>query len=201
MVRMSRAESQAQTRKHLIRTAQRMLLAQGYAATSLEAIADEAGFSKGAVYSNFKNKDALCREVLRHIRADHAAALVTEVSSATSFQELLDSFAAWSERTIGDQKWSTLEAEFAVRASADELLRQQLSSDAAEIRRVITQLVAAAVESYNLDLDMPAEDVATALLSLGIGLGLQRAIDPTVSAQILTDTIRAMLVRKMSPAS
>ncbi|WP_202798175.1 TetR/AcrR family transcriptional regulator [Hoyosella subflava] len=198
---MSRAESQAQTRKHLIRTAQRMLLAQGYAATSLEAIADEAGFSKGAVYSNFKNKDALCREVLRHIRADHAAALVTEVSSATSFQELLDSFAAWSERTIGDQKWSTLEAEFAVRASADELLRQQLSSDAAEIRRVITQLVAAAVESYNLDLDMPAEDVATALLSLGIGLGLQRAIDPTVSAQILTDTIRAMLVRKMSPAS
>ncbi|MCW4352248.1 TetR family transcriptional regulator [Hoyosella sp. YIM 151337] len=197
MVRLSRAESQAQTRRHLVRTAQHMLLAQGYAATSLDAIADEAGFSKGAVYSNFRNKDALCREVLRHIRAQHAAALVDQVSTATTLDGLLSAFAAWSERTLGDLQWSALEAEFAVRAKADDELRQQLSADAAEIRDTIGQLVAAATEAYDLDLGMSAEDVATALLSLGIGLGLQRAIDPEVSAGILTDTIRAMLNQRL----
>jgi AcrR family transcriptional regulator len=40
-----------------------LFLRDGYAATSLEKVADEAGYSKGAVYSNFWNKDELCLAV------------------------------------------------------------------------------------------------------------------------------------------
>jgi AcrR family transcriptional regulator len=57
--RMTRAESQAQTRAQLVKTARQLFFEDGYHPTSLEKVADAAGFSKGAVYSNFDDKEAL----------------------------------------------------------------------------------------------------------------------------------------------
>jgi hypothetical protein len=42
-------------------------------------------------------------------------------------------------------------------------------------------------------LPLTAEDVAGSMLGLGVGLGIQRAIDPTVSAQVVTDALRVLL--------
>ena len=53
---LTRAERQAQTRVKLIDVARSMFLEDGYGATSLDRVALEAGFSKGAVYSNFQGK-------------------------------------------------------------------------------------------------------------------------------------------------
>ncbi len=46
------------------------VLHDGYHPTSLEKVADAAGYSKGAVYSNFRNKDELCTAVLDEVRAE-----------------------------------------------------------------------------------------------------------------------------------
>ena len=54
-----RADSQARTRQLVLEAAERLFLANGFGATSLEDIAREAGFSKGAVYSNFAGKTDL----------------------------------------------------------------------------------------------------------------------------------------------
>ena len=62
---LTRAESQAQTRQDLLDSAEQMFYAKGYHATSIAAIAAEAGRTIGAVYSNFDSKEALCLEVLR----------------------------------------------------------------------------------------------------------------------------------------
>ena len=58
--RPSRAERQAQTREKLIAVARQLFIADGYAATTLDKVAEAAGFSKGAVYSNFSGKEELC---------------------------------------------------------------------------------------------------------------------------------------------
>jgi AcrR family transcriptional regulator len=55
----SRAEAQSETRRHLLRAASRLFLRDGFVATSLANIADEAGVTKGAVYSNFAGKEEL----------------------------------------------------------------------------------------------------------------------------------------------
>ena len=73
--KLSRADSQAQTRARLLATAATCLLRDGYAETSMEAIAAAAGFTKGAVYSNFPSKVELCQAVLDAIRAQQIAAL------------------------------------------------------------------------------------------------------------------------------
>ena len=67
--RLSRAERKQQTRDQLVQAALRCFDAQGFAATTLEQIAEEAGLTTGAVYSNFANKEALFLELLGRIDA------------------------------------------------------------------------------------------------------------------------------------
>jgi AcrR family transcriptional regulator len=61
----SRADAQHETRRQLLRAAGRRFLRDGYVATSLVAIAEEAGVTKGAVYSNFESKEDLFLALLR----------------------------------------------------------------------------------------------------------------------------------------
>ena len=116
MARMSRAESQAQTRSQLVATARQMFFDDGYHPTSLEKVADTAGYSKGAVYSNFRNKDELCAAVLDEVRAERFAETIELVAQPDRFEALRD----WAERVIGDPGWTPLEAEFALHARTDE---------------------------------------------------------------------------------
>ena len=64
--RLTRAERKAQTRAQLLSAADRLFEQQGYAATTLAQIAEEAGLTKGAVYSNFASKEELFLEMLEH---------------------------------------------------------------------------------------------------------------------------------------
>jgi AcrR family transcriptional regulator len=59
VVRMTREASKAMTRERLIGEAQRLFRERGYAATSLEQIADAAGVTKGAIYGHFSSKEDL----------------------------------------------------------------------------------------------------------------------------------------------
>lgn len=189
--RLSRAESQARTREQLISTAKELFLRDGYGPTSLEKVAEVAGYSKGAVYSNFRNKDDLCLAVLDAIHAEQAALIAEAIGSAGTVEERLNRFQEWAENNIGDQAWTALEVEFAVNVRRDERLRAELAGRDKTIRDLLAVLVTANSEDFGIDLPMSAQDVATALLSLGIGLGLQRAIDPTIPVTVLTDVLRA----------
>jgi AcrR family transcriptional regulator len=62
--RLTRSQSQARTRERLLAMAREAFLRDGFARTSVESIAEAAGLSKGAVYSNFENKDELFLELL-----------------------------------------------------------------------------------------------------------------------------------------
>ncbi|MBP2320175.1 AcrR family transcriptional regulator [Kibdelosporangium banguiense] len=189
MPRLTRAESQARTRDLLIATARTLFLRDGYHGTSLEKVADAAGFSKGAVYSNFRNKDELCLAVLDAIHADELNAALAEVSRARTFDEGVAGFQRWAERMIGDEGWTTLEVEFAIQARRDPDLREELAARDQIIRGTIASVLATKLDA---NAAMDAEDMATALLSLGIGLGMQRVIDPSIPVNVLIKTLRAL---------
>ena len=63
--RLTREESKAKTRQELLRAANRLFLRNGYVATSLANIAEEAALTKGAVYSNFESKEDLFLALLQ----------------------------------------------------------------------------------------------------------------------------------------
>jgi AcrR family transcriptional regulator len=186
MARLTRAESQARTREQLVETAKLLFLRDGYSVTSLEKVADEAGYSKGAVYSNFRNKDELCLTVLDRIHDEQVAMVAEALAGADGMDGLLAAFQTWAERSIGDEAWTALEVEFAVNARRDPHVRAELAARDKAIRDTIAGLLTGYAERFGITLPMSADDAATALLSLGI----QRAIDPTIPVSVLPDVIR-----------
>ncbi len=78
--RLTRGESKAKTRQELLRAANRLFLRNGYVATSLANIAEEAARTKGAVYSNFESKEDLFLALLQE--ADPEWTVPHDVSAA-----------------------------------------------------------------------------------------------------------------------
>jgi AcrR family transcriptional regulator len=188
MARKTRAETQAETRAQLVATAKQMFFEDGYHPTSLEKVADAAGYSKGAVYSNFRNKDELCTAVLDEVRAERLGEVVAMMAKPDT-PARIEALRDWAERVIGDPGWTSLEVEFAAHARPNEELRTELAGRLDSILQMLT----AAVESADTpELKMPGRETATVMLALGIGLGLLRSIDPAISVNGLIDTLRLL---------
>ncbi|WP_217180093.1 TetR/AcrR family transcriptional regulator [Streptomyces sp. AC495_CC817] len=193
MARLSRVESQGRTRERLVATARQLFLSHGYAATSLSDVAETAGYSKGAVYSNFRSKDHLCLAALDDIRAEQLALLTDAVMGEAGIEDRLAAFAAWAEAHIGDEAWTTLEVEFLTSARHDDELRREITTRVAAVREALAHLLDALALELGVSPAMPADRAAMTLLSLGIGLGVQRVADPTVPTAVLTETLRLVL--------
>ena len=100
----TRADRRSRTRSELITVADRRFSTDGYHATSLDAVADEAGFTKGAVYSNFSSKEDLFfavyeRRVERSLEAAAHVADADDVDAAV--RERVAAAAARRDRDDG----------------------------------------------------------------------------------------------------
>jgi len=192
--KVSRAERQRQTRERLIEVAGEMFLDVGYAGTSLDKVALEAGFSKGAVYSNFAGKEELCMAVLDEIHAEKIRLVQQVFAEDASLDVRLKNFVEWTRSSLGEPQWTALEAEFAAVARHNEWVATELVKRHREVRRLIVTLIEATVADAGLETTIPVEDVATALLALGAGLGGLRALDPRIDMDVF-GVILAGLVR------
>lgn len=195
MPRLTRSESQARTRAELLATARDLFLIDGYAATSLEKVAEAAGYSKGAVYSNFRGKKELCLEVLDLIHSSkfEEVATLLALDETPDLDAMLARFQDWAERTLGDVGWTMLEFEFIAASRHDPEVRAALASTLAMAHGMVLALLNSLTATTGARLPIAPEDAARSILSLGVGLGIQRAIDPTISARIVTDNLRALL--------
>ncbi|AYF77964.1 TetR/AcrR family transcriptional regulator [Nocardia yunnanensis] len=118
---LTRAESQALTREELIEAAERLFYANGYHATSLAAIAAEAGRTIGAVYSNFDRKEDLGLEVLRGWGSQKLSRLATAIASTDgSLEQRLAAVANWWDtQLIAENDALILAAEFGISVVRD----------------------------------------------------------------------------------
>ncbi|WP_051357455.1 TetR/AcrR family transcriptional regulator [Segniliparus rugosus] len=198
MPRLTRSERQAQTRAELLQAAKARFLAMGYAATTLEDIADEAGYSKGAVYSNFSDKPTLCGEVLDLIHREKMAEIGEIVAAETSLGDRLSALARWLDTSLGDVGWTMLEFEFVVLSRHDPRLAQTI----VELRSNAHQMTVSALrdalaglggEEADPAMDQLLSDAANLALSAGIGLSVQRAIDPAMAARPVGDMARDLV--------
>ncbi|MBF6334025.1 TetR/AcrR family transcriptional regulator [Nocardia transvalensis] len=194
MARLTRSESQARTRAELLATARELFLSEGYAKTSLERVAEEAGYSKGAVYSNFRTKSQLCLEVLSLIHETKFAEVAELLRVDGTLDERLARFQDWAERTLGDVGWTMLEFEFAIVARDDPQLQAALVSNLALVRGTVAAQLQTLAADLGVALPLPPEDAATMVLSAGLGLGILRAIDPSLSARLITEAVRTLVL-------
>lgn len=191
MPRLTRAESQSRNREQLLRTARELFLRDGYQATSLAAIAEAAGFSTGAVYSNFASKAEMALPVLRAIQAEQLAALAAVLDAGLPREDMLTALRDWADRA-STSGWPRLELEFALDARTDHAL----VAAEADRQRSAVQLVAATIRRQlpePLAELLPVRELAEAAINLAIGLAVRRLIDPNVSVDSLIDLLRNLL--------
>ena len=193
MARLTRPENQALTRERLLATAKSLFLSDGYHPTSIEKVADAAGYSKGAVYSNFSSKDELCMAVLDVIRREETEVLLAALSQEQSFEGRMGALQTWADQRIGDGQWTSLELEFSAHARRDPTLRAALAKRNAAMMRACANLIALQIAEMSPKPVMGAEAIASATVSLAIGLGFQRSLDPGISINSFMATYQTLL--------
>lgn len=177
--RPTRAESQSQTRAQLIRAAGYVFAHRGYQAARVEEIAERAGYSHGAVYSNFAGKEGLFLAVFE----DYMTKRIEEVAHATAIEGTFAERARagadqWMARFNEDRETFLLHLEFMIHAARNPKLSKQLGRRMAALRQEIERQLAEREASSDTQLPMPAADLALILRALGIGLAVEALNQP-----------------------
>jgi AcrR family transcriptional regulator len=189
----TRAERQAQTRGELVDAAERLFTAQGFHATFLEAVADAAGYTRGAVYSNFASKEDLFFAVYERRVEAFLPELSRALSDAQDITEaLLAVTAAHRARSEREQDgWLAVFLEFWTHV----LRHGEYRARFAAIHGRYLEPIAAALDRWaaeqDIGLPVDAHRLTVALTVLGTGLGLERLTQPElVDADFAVDLQR-----------
>jgi AcrR family transcriptional regulator len=173
VARLSRAEAKARTRELLLDAAARVFAQKGYAGASVDEIAEAAGYSIGAVYSNFGGKEQLFVELLKERANDR----VTQAAEILADAEPGDATRAMSRLVIEvadkDADFAPLQAEFWLFAVRNPALMETLAERMREPRDMLTALVSQSVPDAGR-----ADQLSTIVMALFQGLVRQRRVDP-----------------------
>jgi len=126
--RLTRSQRQEQTRSQLIEAALRVFLRRGFHGASLDEIAEEAGYTTGAVYSNFKGKDDLFLAVLDAEAQRRLPHHVELLEGSRSLEEGLRASAReLASYPIDHPGWTGIYVEFWTHASRRPELRRRVA--------------------------------------------------------------------------
>ena len=194
--RRTQAQRREETREQVLAAAGRVFARHGFHGTSLDAIAEEAGFSRGAVYYNFADKEELFLELLDRRCAERAQDLRELFSgpdddvAATSRQAQIAAERALAAMT-GDPEWRALYLEFLAQAARDPAFRRRFSRRTAEMRSPLEEIVVERIRPVGDALGMEPEQLAVVIDALGDGLWAQhmlhgeRAVPPDLFSKAL----------------
>ncbi|WIY01614.1 TetR/AcrR family transcriptional regulator [Amycolatopsis mongoliensis] len=178
--RLTRAEAKARTRKLLLEAAAQTFARKGYAGSSVEEIAEAAGFSIGALYSNFGNKEELFLELSTTYNADRIAE-ASEVlldQDADPVQAVNEVSRLLVDAADKDTDFSLLQAEFWLYAVRNPQVLDQMATRMRTPRAALEQLVGKSLETMPAPAEATPKAVATIVAALFEGLVRQRRIDP-----------------------
>ncbi len=180
-VRLSRAEQVERNRAELLSAAREVFLAKGYAGATLEAIAIEAGFSKGVVYSQFAGKADLFLALLEErmtVRWEENSALLAESSPARSQLGILELLHRNARRSESDAAWVRLLIEFRAVAARDAKLNERYAALHAQTVERFARLLQLTSERSGEGLPYPPRFVAELVLAIDTGAALERVAEP-----------------------
>ena len=191
--RLTRQESQARTRSLLLEVATQEFLAHGYTGTSLEKIAELAGFSKGAVYGNFAGKEELCLAVLQNHFFALLQTFVGEFAAGgETIEDRLIVLEQWLETLLADDDWQVLAVEFAVHARRNPKIMQQVADQERMMRMAVTTMLTQQIQQLGVQPILPPEQLGIVLVSVVGGIAVQRLVDPTIPTSLITDAVKAL---------
>jgi len=185
--RLTRAQRSAQTRDELLEAAQRRFFDAGYHATTLDDVADDAGYTKGAVYSTFGSKAGLFLALFDDIVDQRLAAMQAIIDAGDSGSDA--SLQALAEQPVEERnaRFLLLSIEFWVHAAREPALLAAFSERYRRLRASLAELAPP---------DSPLDPQRWALVTLALsnGFALERLIDPDGVPNDLMADVQARLL-------
>jgi AcrR family transcriptional regulator len=178
-VRLTRAESALQTRRRLLEAAHTVFFQRGFHGATLEAVAEEAGLTKGAVYSRFESKADLFLAFQEERNEQALRQLTEELAGVSSRRQLLTWFREyWAMRLREAPEWTLLVIEFWASACRDAELQARFSDQHARLMAGAGALVEEAAVRLGVTLPASGEALAITSTAIGHGLMLERLLAP-----------------------
>jgi AcrR family transcriptional regulator len=200
--RLTREQSKANTRERLLAAARSAFASSGFHGASVEEIASLAGFSTGALYSNFDGKEDLFLVLMEREIEEHAREIADAVSMRESVAERATGGAQrWMSMIEREPELLLLFMEFWAYGVRDADVRPKVAARFAQVRRLLSKLIEDGVREFDLQLALPAEQLAVAVDALADGIARQKLADPDAVPDDLMGRVLALLFSAaMQPA-
>jgi AcrR family transcriptional regulator len=198
--RLGRAEQVARNRQLVLAAARRVFLAQGYASATLDAIAEEAGFSKGVVYSQFESKADMFLALLEariSERAEQNERLAVQFDGR-QLAEAVPQLALALRRA--EPEWTQLVLEFRLHAArVPELNRRYAELHEHTVRR-LARVFSRLHERAGSTPDYPPLVMAKMALAINVGTFLEQMADAAAVDLPATEVISELVLHTAPPA-
>src|SRR4051812_3816664 len=177
--RLTRPEQQAQTRSRLMRAAAKLFSRKGMQGTSIEEVAQEAGYTKGAFYANFRSKEELFLAMLDERFGERLEEVERAFASDESPPEQARHAAGEFARSIrADPDHDRLFLEFASYALQEPAFRQELLSRFETLRARLADIYTRRMEAYGIEPPVPVDQMVRMVIAMADGWSLWGLLEP-----------------------
>jgi AcrR family transcriptional regulator len=167
-----------EVRTRILAAAATVVAERGLAAATLDQVAAAAGFTKGAVYSNFRSKDELFLALLETQVGGRVEAVESALRDAADVPSALAAVSA--ELARPDAGGQLLFVEFWQRAVRDEEVREAFVASRRRLRARVSDAVARFLATLPADPGWDADALALVVVALATGLALEERAEPGV---------------------
>jgi AcrR family transcriptional regulator len=191
--RLTRTEKRAATRQALLEAAAEVFARRGLLGASVEELTEQAGFSRGAFYSNFASKEELFLTLIEGRSAEHLAGIAQAFRQGATVAERIANGGRFIDAlVVRERQWCALYMEFWATAMRNPALRPRVAAQYRALRAGTAQMIQAQADAVGIALDTSAEELAGTLIAVFEGYVLQKLIDP----QLLPDDFFVRLLQR-----
>ncbi len=189
----------AQTRARLLDAAAQVYARRGFDGATLDEVAAEAGFTKGAVYSHFGSKENLLLALSQQQRdAQLTEQMVLFDRERSGSERPLAGAARWMEILREEPERFRLFVELWVRAQRDERLREQLAAGVADLRELLAGFARAGAADAGIEADDATDrEVANVFVAMTMGIGIVALLDEDAVSPELLGGALSVLIRAL----
>jgi len=194
--RLNRAEISEQHRREVLAAAHRAFLEKGYHGASLDAIAQDAGFSKGVVYSQFGSKDDLFLALLAEridARRRNSARLADDVTGPAGFVDVARDAIGVTADTLA---WQIVVLEFRAHAARHPATLARYSELHESAIAGTAEILAGIFERAGAPPPLPPRMLGVIFHTVGTGLAAELLTDPDLDARAISEYIADGLVAR-----
>lgn len=172
MTRLTREESRQRTRQRIRDAAVVEFACRGVGGVSVEAIANAAGFSGGAFYSNYRNKNELLVDVMRSMQVTESEEWQRVIARGRTVDDVLQELASRAEVFARQRDWLLMKIELELRAIRDAEFVEDFGRYRRELRQSAIEVLRSLYDKAGKQVPLHIDMIADAWLAISNGIGL-----------------------------